>query len=180
MGRPRIRHALLLCVLIWNGWGLLTVARAETQAISAIVSGAHIQKVGFRAMIQKLAIAYNLAGWVRNNPDGTVALSFQGDKARIARAFEAIRAGSKKSSSGNTIRQSPVEPNPDLKTFTIFGWTSVSRNITTPYDLVFTLRSSDDEIPHKSAKEVWNAIALATLKGNDLAKFQKHLDDKDD
>ena len=178
MGRPRFRRALLLGVLLWSCSGLL--AHAETQAISANVSGANIQKVGFRAMIQKLAIAYNLAGSVRNNPDGTVALSFQGDKARIARAFEAIRAGSKRSSSANTIRQSPGEPNPALRTFTIFGWTSASRNITTPYDLVFTLRSSNDEITHKSAKKIWNAIALATLKGSDLAKFQKHLDERDD
>jgi acylphosphatase len=156
------------------------VSLAETQAISAIVSGANIQKVGLRAMIQKLAIAYNLAGWARNNPDGTLALSFQGDKSRIARAFEAIRAGSKKSSSGNTILQSPGDPNPALRTFTIFSWTSASRNITTPYDLVFTLRSCDGEITHKSAKKVWNAIALATLKESDLAKFQKHLDESDD
>lgn len=157
------------------------MAYAETQSVSAIVSGAHIQQVGFRAMIQRLAIAYNLAGWVRDNPDGTVAVSFQGDKERIARALDAIRAGNKKSSSGNTIHQRLGDPpNPNLRTFTIFGWTSASRNITTPYDLVFPLRSGDDEITHKSAKDIWNTIALDTLKGGDRVNFQKHLHEKDD
>ena len=56
-------------------------------------------------MIQKQAIMYNLAGSARNNPDGTVSLSLQGDKDRIDKVLDAIRAGNKKSSTGNN-RQS--------------------------------------------------------------------------
>jgi acylphosphatase len=66
---------------------------------------------------------------------------------------------------------------PNLRTFTIVGWTSQSRKISNPYDLVFNLRPADDLISAKEAKVVWNTIAEGTLKGEDLAKFMKHLED---
>ena len=155
-------------------------ASVQQQAITATVTGAKIQKVGFRAMIQKEAIMYNLAGSARNNLDGTVKVSLQGDKGRIDQALAAIRDGSKKSSEGNTVSQVPAAWDPMLKTFTVFAWTSTSRNITNPYDLVFSLRSANDQIAHHDAKTIWNNIAKSTLKGDDLAKFLKHLDDDDD
>ena len=80
---------------------------------------------------------YNLAGSARNNPDGTVKLTLQGDKDRIDQTLAAIRSGSKKSSKDNTISEAQSAWNPNLKTFTVFGWTSTSRNIANPYDLVF-------------------------------------------
>jgi acylphosphatase len=104
-------------------------ASAQQQAITATVTGAKIQKVGFRAMIQKEAIMYDLAGFARNKPDGTVEVRLQGDKDRIDQTLAAIRAGSKKSSQNNTISQVTAAWDPDLKTFTVFAWTSTSRNI---------------------------------------------------
>ena len=97
------RLALLLAGGLVCGADLLTAgaASAEQQAIKGIVSGAMIQKVGFRAMIQKQAIMYNLAGYARNIPDGTVSISLQGDKNRIDKVLDAIRAGTKKSSKDN-------------------------------------------------------------------------------
>ncbi len=144
-------------------------------AITATVTGADIQKVGFRAMIQKEAIMYNLAGSARNNPDGTVSVSLQGDKDRIDDTLAAIRGGSKKSSKNNTVNQASAALDPNLKTFTVFAWTSTTRNITNPYDLVFTLRPADDEISLNDAKAAWNKIALSTLKGDDLTKFNNHM-----
>ena len=154
-------------------------ANAEQQAIKGIISGEAIQKVGFRAMIQKQAIMYDLAGAARNVPDGTVSISLQGDKDRIEKALEAIRVGSKKSSRNNIVNVADAALDPSLKTFTVYGWTSTSRNITNPYDLVFQLRPADDEISKKQAAAAWNAIAESTLKGDDLAKFMKHLDADD-
>ena len=46
-------------------------------------------------MIQKEAIMVHLAGSARNNPDGTVKVSLQGDKGRIDPILAAIRAGSR-------------------------------------------------------------------------------------
>ena len=176
------RVALLLVAVLASGSGLLTTgaAVAQQQAITATVTGAKIQKVGFRAMIQKEAIMYNLAGYARNNPDGTVKVSLQGDKNRIDQTLAAIRAGSKKSSQNNAISQVPAAVDPNLKTFTVFAWTSSTRNITNPYDLVFPLRPANDQISRHDAKAIWNDIAKSTLRGEDLAKFLKHLDEDDD
>src|SRR5271163_5329919 len=88
---------LLASVLIW-GIATAVAATAQQEAITATVIGENIQRVGFRAMIQKQAIMYNLAGYARNNPDGTVALSLQGDEDWIDKTLAVIRAGSKKSS----------------------------------------------------------------------------------
>ena len=182
MSAAGYRIAVLLAAVLVSGGALPTpsAARAQEQAITVTVTGAEIQKVGFRAMIQKEAIMYNLAGSARNNPDGTVKVSLQGDKGRIDQTLAAIRAGSKKSSQNNTITQVPAAWDPNLKTFTVFAWTSTSRNITNPYDLVFSLRPANDQISHHNAKTIWNNIAKSTLKGDDLDKFLKHLDDDDD
>jgi hypothetical protein len=65
------RVALLLAAVLASGSALLTAgaASAQQQATTATVNGAKIQKVGFRAMIQKETIMYNLAGFARNKPD---------------------------------------------------------------------------------------------------------------
>ena len=175
------RLALLLAGGLVCGAALLTAgaASAEQQAIKGIVSGAMIQKVGFRAMIQKQAILYDLAGAARNVPDGTVSISLQGDKDRIDKALAAIRVGSKKSSRNNVVNVASAPLDSALKTFTVYGWTSTSRNITNPYDLVFQLRPANDEITKNEAAAVWNAIAESTLKGDDLDKFKKHLGDEE-
>jgi acylphosphatase len=179
MRTARCRVALLVAAALASGSPFLTASAADIQpqAITATVTGTKIQKVGFRAMIQKEAIMYNLAGFARNKPDGTVEVRLQGDKDRIDLTLAAIRAGSKKSSQNNAISQVPAAWDPDLKTFTVFAWTSTSRNIMNPYDLVFSLRPDNDQISHKDAKAIWNNIAKSTLEGEDLTKFLKHLDD---
>ena len=153
--------------------------KADQTAITGTVSGGMIQKVGFRAMIQKQAIMYNLAGYARNNADGTVALSLQGDKKRIDKVLEAIREGTKRSSRDNKVNAANAPLDPNLNTFTVFGWTSTSRAITNPYDLVFHLRPTDEPISKKEAEAAWNAIAESTLKGDDLTKFKNHLGGED-
>jgi acylphosphatase len=152
-------------------------ANVQQEAITATVIGEKVQKVGYRAMIQKQAIMYNLGGYARNDPDGTVGVRLQGDEDRIAKALEAISAGDKQSSRANIVAEAPAPFDPNLKTFTILSWTSKSRNISNPYDLVFTLRPNDTEISLNDADAVWNSIAESTLKGDDLAKFMKHLGD---
>jgi len=175
------RTALLLVAALACGIAIPAAgeARSQEEAVAGVVSGANIQKVGFRAMIQKQAIMYNLAGYARNNSDRTVSISLQGDKDRIDRTLEAIRAGSKRSSKDNRVSVASAPLHSDLKTFTVFQWTSTSRNITNPYDLVFHLRPANDEISAKKAEKVWNAIAESTLKGDDLLKFKKHLEGDD-
>jgi acylphosphatase len=166
---------LLASVLIW-GIATAVAATAQQEAITATVIGENIQRVGFRAMIQKQAIMYNLAGYARNNPDGTVGVRLQGDEDRIAKTLESISAGNRRSSKANIIGEAPAALDSNLKTFTVFSWTSTIRNILNPYDLVFHLRPANNDISLKEAEAVWNTIAESTLKGEDLAKFMKHLE----
>ena len=67
------------------------------QAISATVTG-NDQEVGFRAMVMKQAIEYNLAGSAKNDNNEIVRFTLQGDAGRIDKAVAAIREGTKKSS----------------------------------------------------------------------------------
>ena len=57
--------------------------------------GEKVQKVGYRAMIQKQAIMYNLAGYARNNPDGTVGVELQGDEGRNQKLLKLSARGTK-------------------------------------------------------------------------------------
>jgi acylphosphatase len=76
---------------------LVTIASALAQlnaqnvtAVSGIVTG-NVQQVGFRAMIQRQAIQYNLAGSVENKNDKTVQFFLQGGEDRVDQALTVIR-----------------------------------------------------------------------------------------
>jgi acylphosphatase len=167
---------LLLAAVLASGSALpiASAAGPEPQALSGIVTG-NVQKVGFRAMILKQAIKYNLAGSARNTSEGTVQFILQGDENRIGEAVMAIRDGTRRSSDVN-VSTSPAKVDPGLDKFTVIAWTSASRNITHPYDLVFHLRTNDETVSKREAKQVWHEILRSTLKGEDLDK----LDDDDE
>jgi acylphosphatase len=144
-------------------------------AVSGKVTG-NVQQVGFRAMIQKQAIEYNLAGSTENNSDKSVRFTLQGDSDRIKQALKAINKGTKKSSDVN-VGTSPLSVDPNLKAFTVVGWTSVSRSITHPYDLVFPLRAPDTTIKKGDVKAIWLKICEAAVQGEDKGKCDKDNDD---
>jgi acylphosphatase len=52
-----------------------------------------VQGVGFRWFVREQARRCDLAGWVRNNPDGSVELHVSGDDDCIARFRRAVGAG---------------------------------------------------------------------------------------
>jgi acylphosphatase len=176
MRTAKYRVALLLAAVLASAAALPIAGAAgpESQAISGIVSG-NVQKVGFRAMILKQAIKYNLAGSARNTQEGTVQFTLQGDENRIGQAVMAIRDGTRRSSEVN-VSTFPAKVDPSLDRFTVIAWTSASRNITNPYDLVFHLRTNDEPVSKREAKQVWHEILRSTLKGEDLDK----LDDDDE
>lgn len=47
-----------------------------------------VQGVGFRWTVKRIADALDIDGWVRNNPDGSVSLAFEGEE-QIADEFMA-------------------------------------------------------------------------------------------
>jgi len=146
------------------------LAQSAPQAISGIVSG-KVQQVGFRAMILKQAIQYNLAGTAQNLDNGTVKFGLQGDGQRIEKAVAAIRQGTPKSSDVQ-VATSPAPADANLTTFTVIAWTSTSRHITNPYNLVFTLRADDSIVSEKEAKAVYHNILKSTLNPEDLQKLE--------
>ena len=145
------------------------VTKKAKQAISGTVTG-NDQHVGFRAMIMKQAIKYNLGGYAKNEPNDVVSFTLQGDAKRLADAVAVIREGTKKSSNIE-VKTTPGTVDQALDAFTIFAWTSTSRNITNPYDLVFKLRADDRKLSAADVKEVWQGILKSTLKGDDLKKL---------
>ena len=149
---------------------LEALSMAEKQAISATVTG-NDERVGFRALVMKQAIEYNLAGSAKNEPNDIVLFTLQGDGDRLNEAVAAIRGGTKKSSDIE-VKTTPAAVDPALSTFTIIDWTSTSRNITTPYTLVFRLRPHDKAISKAEAEGVWREMLRTTLKGDDLKKLR--------
>jgi len=142
---------------------------SQQKAISAAVTGDD-QKVGFRAMVMKQAIEYNLAGIAKNEPNMIVRFTLQGDGKRIDKAIAAIAEGTKRSV-GVQVSPSAAAIEPSLKSFTIVDWTSSSRQISNPYTLIFTLREEDSVISPDDAKTVWHGILRTTLKGEDFKKL---------
>jgi acylphosphatase len=142
---------------------------SQQKAISATVTGDD-QEVGFRAMVMKQAIEYNLAGVAKNEPNMIVRFTLQGDGKRVDKAIAAINEGTKRSR-GVRVSASPAAIEPGLKTFTIVDWTSSSRQITNPYTLIFTLRTDDGVISPDDAKTAWHGISEGALKGEDLKKL---------
>lgn len=167
--KPHLVAMALVLILLQSAATLAVGSSAPVTAVSGEVSG-NVQKVGFRALILKQAIRFNLAGKARNNTDKkTVEFVLQGDPARIKAALKVIAKGTERSSDVK-VKTTAARVDPKLKTFTVFAWTSTSRNITNPYDLVFTLRKKDEEVSKKDAKTEYHNILKKTLSKEDLKK----------
>ncbi|MEX2211698.1 MAG: acylphosphatase [Gaiellaceae bacterium] len=57
-----------------------------------IVHG-HVQGVFFRDTVRRDALRRGVAGWARNNPDGTVEAVFEGEQDAVERLVELCRDG---------------------------------------------------------------------------------------
>ena len=68
-----------------------------------------VQGVGFRFTCQSLARGFEVAGYVRNLPDGRVELVAEGESRRARRVSE-LRSGSRWVRTSETSRPSPNRP----------------------------------------------------------------------
>jgi acylphosphatase len=82
-------------------------AMQQRKAILATVIGDD-QHVGFRAMIMKQAIEYNLAGSAKNEANGTVHFTLQGNSDGLDEALAAIRASDISGTHFTIDQQNPV------------------------------------------------------------------------
>ncbi len=68
------------------------VAGQHLKAVKATVHG-HVQDVGFRYRALWAADEQGLAGWVRNEADGTVRLHAEGPERRVDHFLTVVRGG---------------------------------------------------------------------------------------
>ena len=66
--------------------------KGPQRAARAAVRG-HVQGVGFREAARRRAIALGLSGWVRNEPDGTVAVHAEGPAAGVEELLRFLTRG---------------------------------------------------------------------------------------
>ncbi len=52
-----------------------------------------VQGVGYRAFVERQALALGLSGWVRNRHDGSVEAVLQGEPGPVAAMIELCRSG---------------------------------------------------------------------------------------
>ena len=65
---------------------------SDQRAVEVTVSG-QVQGVGFRAHAAQRAVQVEVVGWVRNEPDGSVALHVEGDPGAVGEMLDWLRAG---------------------------------------------------------------------------------------
>jgi acylphosphatase len=58
-----------------------------------IVVHGHVQGVFFRDTARRLAERHGVAGWIRNNRDGTVEATFEGEPDAVERLVDFCRKG---------------------------------------------------------------------------------------
>ncbi len=68
------------------------MATTSTTRVSATVTGL-VQGVSFRWFVQRRAAELGLAGYVRNNPDGSVSFVAEGPHDALERLLDAARSG---------------------------------------------------------------------------------------
>jgi len=86
-------------------------------AISFRVSG-RVQGVGFRAFVRSTGQQYGLAGWVKNEVDGTVIGYVEGDQGLIVDFLKAVHIGNRWSSV-EALNQTVQPYSGDLESFEI-------------------------------------------------------------
>ena len=91
--------------------------RIETRRF--LVTG-RVQGVGFRWFVEREARTIGVAGWVRNNLDGSVEVLASGTHEQLSALRSRLRQGPRAARVDN-VDESEARPVADLKTFRIEG-----------------------------------------------------------
>ena len=87
------------------------------RTVHVIVIGT-VQGVGFRFSTRRRAVHLGLAGWVRNQPDGSVALCAQGSPGAVDRLISFLKEGPP-GASVTSVTIEDIAPDPALTGFDI-------------------------------------------------------------
>lgn len=89
------------------------------QARRFVVRG-RVQGVGFRWFVEREAHILQIAGWARNNPDGTVEVQAQGTREQLAGLRSRLQKGPR-AARIDDVEESEAEPIAGLTSFQIRG-----------------------------------------------------------
>jgi acylphosphatase len=97
----------------------MTSADKPIQARRYMVRG-RVQGVGFRWFVEREAHMLGVAGWVRNNNDGSVEVLAQGTRDQLAGLHSRLREGPR-AARVDSVEVSDENPTPRLSSFGIQG-----------------------------------------------------------
>jgi acylphosphatase len=91
----------------------------EVQARRFVVRG-RVQGVGFRWFVEREAHILGIAGWVRNNPDGSVEVLAQGTRDQLSGFRSRLREGPR-AARVDAVEESETRAVANLGSFRIEG-----------------------------------------------------------
>jgi acylphosphatase len=98
---------------------MASTERSPAQARRFVVRG-RVQGVGFRWFVEREALILQIAGWVRNNPDGSVEVLAQGTRDQLAGLHSRLREGPR-AARIDDVEVSEAEPVAGLGSFQVRG-----------------------------------------------------------
>jgi acylphosphatase len=98
---------------------MTSAEKTSVHARRFLVRG-RVQGVGFRWFVEREAFLLQIAGWVRNNPDGTVEVLAQGTRAQLAGLHSRLREGPR-AARIDDVEVSEAQPVTGLTSFQIQG-----------------------------------------------------------
>ena len=93
--------------------------RTSVQARRFLVRG-RVQGVGFRWFVEREAHILGIAGWVCNNPDGSVEVLAMGTREQLAGLRSRLQEGPR-AARVDDVEQSEAEPVAGLSSFQVRG-----------------------------------------------------------
>lgn len=97
----------------------MTSTESTTQARRYVVRG-RVQGVGFRWFVEREAHILGIAGWVRNNSNGTVEVLAMGTREQLAGLRSRLQQGPR-AARVDDVEESEASPVAGLSTFRIEG-----------------------------------------------------------
>ncbi len=97
----------------------MTADKQDVQCRRFVVRG-RVQGVGFRWFVEREASTLGIAGWVRNNFDGSVEVLAMGTRDQLSQLRSRLRAGPR-AARVDDVEESDAPPVAGLKSFRIEG-----------------------------------------------------------
>jgi acylphosphatase len=98
---------------------VMTSAEKSIEARRLLIRG-RVQGVGFRWFVEREAHTLGIAGWVRNNADGSVEVLAQGSRDQLFALRSRLREGPR-AARVDGVEESEARPVAELNSFRIEG-----------------------------------------------------------